>query len=243
MPPGTQQWDAGGGSVGPMYVVPVTAISGAYQMSGLEGGMIRIGGGLTPTVTLPGSAAGTARPGQRFTIINFVVGGLNNQILPGAGDNIEGGTVIHLPLYGDRMTLVNRMALPNPAANWLLEATTTTFFAMAPVQPTLAPGAQGPISCGAILVPGGVRSLAEIQICTDAVLTGSQLTVAIGGHNAAISLTVGNNQQAARNPQAPGAILTIPNANTGIGTFCPVTVTTTAGFSGATTVAVSGRWW
>lgn len=203
--------------------------------------------GAAVTITLPSVAAGL-QDGQAVFVTTFDASGFPTQIVPanpGGGDNIVGGTQWNLANYGAFALLYARVAAG--VANWLVMASNTFAPFTFPLQPTLAAGAQGPLSLGGIIVPQGPRYAHGLWLFCPAVLTGGTLTLSVTGLAASpATLAVSSPNGAIGQIFAPGNAnrITVPNGTPGAtGTLMQATVSTNAAFAGPATVMAGIDFW
>jgi hypothetical protein len=221
---------------------PTTSVNGGtYNM--LPGDTaIRVN--LAPqTINLAGAAAGV-QDGQHVLIINFDTGNGPVVLVPHAGDDIVGGPSFNLAFYDDVIVLQARIAAG--VVHWIIASSSSFTQLQFPLQPTLAAGAQGPISLGYILLPAAVRYLHSVYYAHDAALAAGQSTVILHGLATDPSpFTCTAPAQASGNifPPGSGPRLTTQNVGTGLGCLIQATVTTNAAFSGPTTVVCTLRAW
>jgi hypothetical protein len=244
-PPSSPGGGGGGvGTAGPIATGATTTIgTGAYTALASDT-YIRCNGGALgnpTTITLPTVASGL-RAGQRIAICSFDLSGNLVTILPAAGDNIVGGTAYNLGNYGEVVEFQCRIA--GTVANWLMTSRYVHPIFTFPIQPTLAAGAQGPLSMGWVQIPQGPVYVFAIAISHDAALTGGVSTFSLNG------LSTTPHTQTITSPAkdtmfvvSPGNAgwLTVPGASAGASV--QLTISTNAAFAGPTTAFASLLLW
>lgn len=228
---------------------PTLSVAGTSAVLTPAVSNVRVTGaaGAPVTITLPTVAQGL-QDGQAIFVVTFDGAGFPTQIVPGnpgGGDNIVGGTQWNLAQYNGFALLYARVAAG--VANWLVMASNTFETYHFPLQPTLAAGAQGPIPLGTILVPQGPRYAHSLFTSCNGTLSGGSLTMTMTGLANPSSQTVSSGANSTGQLFAPGNNnrITVPNAgtNNANGTLCTASVSTAAGFAGATAVDVTLCMW
>jgi hypothetical protein len=204
-----------------------------------------LGGGGTVVLNLPTAAQGVT-DGQWMSFVTFDAGGAPTILTPAAGDNIVGGPAWNLAAFGASATIEARVV--GTVVNWIVIATNTFETYHFPLQPTLAAGAQGPIPLGTIFVPQGPRYLHSAWTSANAALTGGSLTVSMTGlASSPATFTITNPANGTGTLFSPGNAnrITVPNTgpSNATGTLLTASVSTVAGFGGATGVDFTVCFW
>ena len=234
------------GGVGPTVTGAITNITSAnspYQVKVTDTWIACQSGPIA--LTLPTVAQGVQN-GQRFGFINYDSSGHSMTIAPGVGDNVEGGAGPFAPnVYALSFDLVASVA--GSVITWETTARGTFDRYIFPLQPTLAAGAQGPLSLGWVFVPQGPRYPHGVIFSHDAVLTGGSSTFSITG--LAVSpgtwtISPPNDTNYTLFNPGNASRLTAPNAvPVQAGTKLQCTITTAAGFAGPTTCFAQIEFW
>jgi hypothetical protein len=238
-----------------IYTGPTLSVSGTSATVSPGGPLnVRVTGaaGAAVTITLPSVAAGL-QDGQCVYVTTFDASGFPTQVVPanpGGGDNIVGGSQWNLANYGASAVFYARVA--SGVANWLVLASNTFAPYIFPLQPTLAAGAQGPLSLGSIIVPQGPRYAHSLWLaCYSAsgptVLSGGTLTLSFTGlASSPATLAISSPNGASAQTFAPGNAnrITVPNGTpSATGTLLEATVSTNAAFAGPTNCVAGLTFW
>lgn len=230
---------------GAIITGPTTSITGPISYQALPTDTaIRVSSGAA-TITLATAAQGI-QDGQLLYVITFDATGALTTITAGGSDSIAAGPSVGLAEYGAYVVLKARYA-GGGVISWTIFSTNPFDRYPFPLQPTLAAGAQGPLSLGSILIPQGVRFLKLAAFAHDAVVSAGTSTFNIHGlNNDPQTLTISNPNSSVGQLNSPGNNnwKTLPNlvplAN---GTRVSATITTNAAFAGPTTVCGVLEFW